>query len=197
MIMTSNKDVPKPFIGVREMLPLKGFPSGKIRIRMRPEEFAIAFVRTSEGVFKYAIGEKDGYWHPAILQGSNFRSGVTDFSLNELADMVHELAWEKGWHDDNISEDAFVESATNNLHNEVSELHEAWRNNKLRDWCDKAQKMITAGIVPLTCLEEELADILIRVLDNARRLKVDIQKAVICKHQFNETRPYRHGGKRS
>ena len=64
-------------------------------------------------------------------------------TLNEIADAVHALAWEKGWHTDGAlySEDAFVERACNNLHDEVSELHEAWRNNQLRAPCDKAAEM--------------------------------------------------------
>lgn len=50
--------------------------------------------------------------------------------LNEIANAVHALAREKGWHDDPTeTEDAYVERMCNNLHDEVSELHDAWRNN--------------------------------------------------------------------
>jgi NTP pyrophosphatase (non-canonical NTP hydrolase) len=118
-------------------------------------------------------------------------------TLNSIADAVHELAWRKGWHNVKETEDAFIERACNNLHNEVSELHEAWRNNQLRSHCDKTVEMIAAGIEPLTCIEEEMADIIIRVLDNARKLDVDIQSAVERKHAFNATRSQRHGGKKS
>ena len=118
-------------------------------------------------------------------------------TLNQIADAVYALAQSKGWHSKTESEDAFVERACNNLHNEVSELHEAWRNNRLHAPCDKAEAMKAAGIEPLTCLEEELADIVIRALDDARRLGVDIQSAVERKHAFNATRSLRHGGKRS
>ena len=118
-------------------------------------------------------------------------------TIYEIADAVYAQAQAKGWHSETETEDAFVERACNNLHDEVSELHEAWRNNHLRDLCDKAEKMAAAGIRPLTCLEEELADILIRVLDDSRKLGVDIQDAVLRKHAFNATRPMRHGGKRS
>lgn len=118
-------------------------------------------------------------------------------TLDGIADAVHELAWAKGWHKADEDEDAFVERMCNNLHDEVSELHEAWRNNQLRAPCDKASKMIDLDITPLSCIEEEMADIIIRVLDNARKLGVNIQSAVARKHQFNTTRPQRHGGKRS
>jgi len=118
-------------------------------------------------------------------------------TVDEIADAVHKLAWEKGWHSETITEDAFIESACNNLHNEVSELHEAWRNNQLHEPCDKTYKMAVAGIRSLTCFEEELADIVIRAFDTARKFNVDIRSAIELKHMFNATRPHRHGGKRS
>ncbi len=118
-------------------------------------------------------------------------------TLNEIADAVHELAWEKGWHEASETEDQFIERMCNNLHNEVSELHEAWRNNKLNAQCDKARDMLKQQIKPLTCKEEEMADIVIRILDNARKLGVDILSAIQRKHEFNKTRSFRHGNKRS
>jgi NTP pyrophosphatase (non-canonical NTP hydrolase) len=118
-------------------------------------------------------------------------------TLDQIADAVHKLAWDKGWHSAEEGEDAFVERMCNNLHDEISELHEAWRNNNLRGICDKADKMAELGIPPMTCIEEEMADILIRILDNARKLNVDIQSAIERKHKFNSERSHRHGGKRS
>jgi NTP pyrophosphatase (non-canonical NTP hydrolase) len=118
-------------------------------------------------------------------------------TLNEIANAVHQLAWEKGWHSENEQEDAFIERACNNLHDEISELHESWRNNNLHELCDKAEKMIENKIEPLTCIEEEFADIIIRVLDNCIKLGVDIQSAIERKHEFNKTRSLRHGNKKS
>jgi NTP pyrophosphatase (non-canonical NTP hydrolase) len=118
-------------------------------------------------------------------------------TVNEIADAVHALAWRQGWHSDEENLDAFLERACNNLHDEVSELHEAWRNNDLHNACDKSEKMIALGLSPLTCIEEELADIVIRVFDNARKFNVDILSAILRKHSFNASRPLRHGGKKS
>lgn len=118
-------------------------------------------------------------------------------AINDIADQVHALAHEKGFHPPGQTEDQFVEMMCNNLHDEISELHEAWRNNQLRKLCDKAEKMIALGISPLSCLEEELADIIIRTLDNAKRLGLDPQSIVERKHAYNSTRSERHGGKRS
>ena len=118
-------------------------------------------------------------------------------TIGEIAKEVHALACEKGWHSDDETEDAFIERSCNNFHDEVSELHEAWRNNNLHSLCDKAADMELIGVIPLTCLEEEMADIIIRALDSCRKLGVDIESAIETKHEYNKSRPHRHGGKRS
>lgn len=115
--------------------------------------------------------------------------------LGVVARKIHALAREKGWHDDFDCADVFLARACSNLHAEVSELWESVRNNVLFLACDKAEKMEAAGIPPLTCVEEELADIVIRAFDNAERLNVDIGYAILRKHAFNGTRERRHGGK--
>lgn len=118
-------------------------------------------------------------------------------SLNQIADVVHRNAIDKGFHPKRQSERAFINEQLLNLHDEVSELHEAWRNGNLRKPCDKALKMVFLGLPALTCIEEEYADIIIRTLDQCRRLKVDIARAVCAKHSFNTLRPHKHGGKKS
>lgn len=120
-------------------------------------------------------------------------------TLNEIADAVHANAIDKGFHDMSpaFDRDHFIDSQTNNLHDEVSELHEAWRRGDFDKWCDKFKAMSNMGFTPLTCAEEEYADILIRVLDQCARLDIDIQRAIETKHEYNKTRPHRHGGKLS
>lgn len=85
----------------------------------------------------------------------------------------------------------------NNLHGEVSELHDAWRAGNFRALCDKADGMEALGLTPLTCAEEELADLILRVCDFSRRIGVDIARAVRVKHAYNKSRPHKHGGKKS
>lgn len=130
-------------------------------------------------------------------QTPEFISTELQDAINKLAEIFHANAVEKGFHSADETEDQFVERSCNNAHDEVSELHEAWRNGRLHYPCDKAQKMLKAGIIPLTCLEEELADIFIRCLDAARKLNVNIGEAVANKHAFNRTRPHKHGNKKS
>lgn len=42
----------------------------------------------------------------------------------------------------------------------------------------------------------ELADVIIRVLDYCGYAGIDIDAAISQKHEYNKSRPYRHGGKK-
>jgi NTP pyrophosphatase (non-canonical NTP hydrolase) len=122
-------------------------------------------------------------------------SEIVSRLINELAEDINNLAVSKGWHRTLPEEKDYIPTAIANLHGECSELWEAYRNKQLRNPCDKADKMKAAGLPEMTCLEEEVADIMIRCMDMAIRLNVNIGKAIINKHKFNATRPDRHGGK--
>lgn len=41
----------------------------------------------------------------------------------------------------------------------------------------------------------ELADVVIRLMDMCDHYGIDLAAAVVEKHEFNKSRPYRHGGK--
>jgi hypothetical protein len=105
---------------------------------------------------------------------------------------VHENAKNKGFHPRQDTRD-FMANQCNNLHGEVSELWDAWRAGKEFHPCDKAEKMTALNLYPLNCTEEELADVIIRALDLSARLGIDIDRAVLAKHEYNKTRPILHG----
>ena len=112
----------------------------------------------------------------------------TRFTLNQLASKVYTIATAHGFHKGEYIGGQTVErmaAFVANLHGEVSELWEAVRKNKLFLQCDKP--------IPMNCAEEELADIVIRALDTAASLGIDIGRAVQIKSAYNETRPYMHG----
>lgn len=79
-----------------------------------------------------------------------------------------------GWHDPScdLPTDLLL------VHSEVSEACEALRKGDM------------------AAVEEEFADVIIRVLHIAEKNGFDMEKAVWEKHKKNMARPYRHGDKR-
>jgi NTP pyrophosphatase (non-canonical NTP hydrolase) len=114
-------------------------------------------------------------------------------ALRELATFAHDTSKANGFHENPVPVSEFVA----NLHAEASELWEAYRENRLHEPCDKAERMQELGLASLTCLEEELADLVLRTLDFAQSQGVNIGKAVAVKDAYNSTRGYRHGGKKA
>lgn len=75
------------------------------------------------------------------------------------------------------------------IHSEASELLE---------WARKPQKGMVLAVsdhIDDSGEAEELADIVIRVVDYAEFYGIDLGAAIIAKLNFNETRGHRHGGK--
>lgn len=109
---------------------------------------------------------------------------LTENVLRVLAEQAHETAQDKGWYE----EPEPVGTRIALMHSEASELLEAYRKGKEHEPCAKVPS-ISNG-------EEELADIIIRVLDFAVYEGHDISRAVIEKMRFNMTRPHKHGDKK-
>lgn len=118
-------------------------------------------------------------------------------TIQEWCAAAYGRALDKGFHDGDalMSERERVSVAINNLHSEVSEMWEAYRAGTLHKPCNKAERMAAMGLRPLTCIEEEMADVALRNSDNARAFGVDLQEAMAIKHAYNGTRAARHGGK--
>lgn len=111
--------------------------------------------------------------------------------LSKVASHVYEVAKISGFHEDNenVNESGRFGDYCANLHGEVSELWEAYRKGNLYKQCDKP--------VELSCAAEELADIVIRAMDTAVALGVDIGEAIAAKDSYNQTREFKHGGKKA
>src|SRR4051812_37889400 len=99
-------------------------------------------------------------------------------ALNDFSQLCYDEATDRGFHESGRIElpyhDKRIVDFTANLHEEVSEFHSAWRKNKLDQPCDKAESMASHNLPILTCAEEELADIVIRAMDTAATLGIDI-----------------------
>jgi len=120
----------------------------------------------------------------------------TDVSIiNIVAREMYVIAAEHGFHSDSplpgSGKKATVDRVSkfcSNMHGEVSELWEAARKGKLDVPCDKEE-------CELTCAEEELADLVIRAMDCAVVLGVDLGDAILKKSKYNAGRPFMHGKK--
>ena len=116
-------------------------------------------------------------------------------AINLVAREMYQIAADHGFHNESsgkghidlVTVDRMAKFCTN-LHGEVSELWEAARKGQLDKPCDKEG-------CDLTSAEEELADIVIRAMDTAVELGVDLGKAILQKAEYNSSRPYMHGKK--
>lgn len=99
-------------------------------------------------------------------------------AFNHLQSEVYGVAKKNGFHEHD-HEQLYVPVALALISSEVSEALEAHRN--------------CAASVDLAY---ELADIVIRTMDLAAALGIDLGQLIITKHERNKTRPFRHGNKR-
>ena len=93
--------------------------------------------------------------------------------FKHLSSKIHKNAQDHGWWDTQRP----IPELLCLLHSEVSEALEAYRNQDNGNF------------------EEELADVAIRLMDMAEGLGIDLEKAILTKHEININRAYRHGGK--
>jgi hypothetical protein len=139
-----------------------------------------------------------------------------------LSDAVRLNNFEKGWRTED-SEPRNVGELVSLIHSEATEVLEAWRDHEPGLWFEyptAGRGFVSSEInfkpaIPATEImvgdndpEEmilgkpqgmaaELADIIIRVLDTADELNLPVVDAVLYKHRYNQTRPFRHGGKKA
>lgn len=108
-------------------------------------------------------------------------------TIRGLSYAVHNLAIAKGWYDGQDRTNDAIGAKLALCHSELSEALECIRTG------DTEARVTDSG--KPEGLPSELADVVIRVLDLAGWLQIDLGEAIRAKHAFNATRPYRHGGK--
>lgn len=122
--------------------------------------------------------------------------------LNELRNEIHKNAVEHGWWEEERSFGEIIALC----HSELSEALEEYRNKKKGVYYSCQPNGTLIGVCDGKCpacergkpegIPIELADCIIRILDHCGKENIDIDEAIRIKHEYNKTRPYRHGGKK-
>lgn len=113
-------------------------------------------------------------------------------TIRELQKQVHETAIGAGWYDGELGEksESRIASMLCLIHSEVSEALEDLRHNRM-----ELEGDASSGRLKPVGFPSELADIIVRVLDLAEWLGIDMEQAIQDKASFNSRRDYKHGGK--
>jgi NTP pyrophosphatase (non-canonical NTP hydrolase) len=138
-----------------------------------------------------------------VLKEKADKWGTECIKLNEFAKDVHQNAIAHGWWE---TERSFGEIIAL-CHSELSEALEEHRHNRpiLYTACKMEDLKANGGGGCGVCaycaankpegIASELADCIIRILDYCEFAGIDIEQVLKQKHEYNKTRPYRHGGK--
>ena len=111
------------------------------------------------------------------------KEAIEHSSLNQFVKLVHQNAVEHGFWD---KERNFGEVIAL-MHSELSEALEEYRNNKpAHYYIDEKPEGVAF----------ELADVVIRVMDYFGYMGWNLEETIEKKHNYNCTRPYKHGGKK-
>ena len=102
--------------------------------------------------------------------------------INHFASMsgsIHDNAAVHGWWDEPREDGTLIAL----IMSEAAEALEALRKgNKPDEHCPQ-----------FSGAEVELADVIIRIMDMAEARGWNVAGAIVAKHEFNKTRPYKHG----
>lgn len=102
-------------------------------------------------------------------------------AFDETVASVNAIAIEKGWWEGDRNEAELIAL----MHSELSEALEGLRHGNLP----------SDHIPAFSSVEEEFADVIIRIMDHAAAKGYRVGEALEAKIAYNRNRPHRHGGK--
>lgn len=104
-------------------------------------------------------------------------------TINEIVKDIHTNAVEHGWWETERELPEIIALC----HSELSEALEAYRNDEPMVWDNQGKP---DGIAV------EMIDCMIRILDWCGFQNFNVEEILKIKHEYNKTRPYKHGGKK-
>lgn len=143
----------------------------------------MAIKATAEPINKYGPVLITNY--PINDEKSKF--DVTKKTIEEWKWEIHANAVEHGWYDGpekNFGELLML------VVTEVAEVMEEYRKGRHMKESYLNEEGKICGV------PSELADIVIRVMDICAHYDIDLEQAIAQKHEYNKSRPYKHGGKK-
>ena len=105
--------------------------------------------------------------------------------INDLVKRAHENSLKHGFWEDNRNFGEVIAL----IHSELSEAFEEYRNGKKINETYYEEGHKPCGI------PSELADVVIRIFDFCGGNDIDLEKIILEKMNYNETRPYKHNKK--
>lgn len=121
-------------------------------------------------------------------------------SLNSLAKIIHNNAVAHGWWD----EERTFGDVVALCHSELSEALEEYRSGRPLAYVlheDDEKFYYETDTSKWTAQDKpegiavEMVDCIIRIFDWCAAMGVDVDALLVIKHEYNKTRPYKHGGK--